>query len=251
MKVPLSIAAVMLSASSAAADHVHTVEHEADRPFDAGVTMLAASFDTMLYSGNYQGIVPSFSWSSDRFAAGASAAWYRLEKNGATYYGPGDIVIHGQAALVREHRVRAGVIAAVSAPVGDDAYGLGMGHPMAMPALFGLLAFERVAVSATCGYSRAIADGSGHDHGMWPIVEPMNLSELTWSTAGEVAITRDVHGAARLSGGVPIGNGDTRLVGTLRASWTTGRVTTAAELQAGLVGDPFNLRGVASTALAF
>lgn len=254
MKVPLWIAALLLSAGSARADHVHTMEHQGEgggNAFGAGITMLAASFDTMLYGGNYQGILPAFQWSNDRFGAGVSAALYRIEENGALHYGPGDIVAHGQVALLREHHSSAGVIAAVSAPTGDERFGLGMGHPMAMPALFGVIGLDRLALSATAGYSRAIAGIGGHDHGMWPIVEPMNLQELTWSAAGEFAITPAVHGAARFSGGIPIGNGDNRVVGALRASWATGRVTSAAELQAGLAGDPFNLRGVVSTALSF
>lgn len=254
MKVSLWIATLVLSASSARADHVHTMEQHGEgggNAFGAGVTMLAASFDTMLYGGNYQGILPTFQWANDRFGAGVSAALYRIEENGAVHYGPGDLVAHGQVAVLHEHRASAGVIAAVSAPIGDERYGLGMGHPMVMPALFGVVGISRVALTATAGYSRAITGLSGHSHGMWPIVEPMNLQELTWSAAGEVAITPELHGAARFSGGIPIGNGDNRVVGALRASWATGRVTTAAELQAGLAGDPFHLRGVVSTALSF
>lgn len=254
MKVPVWIAALVLSAGSARADHVHTMEHHGEgggNAFGAGLTMLAASFDTMLYGGNYQGILPAFQWSNERFGAGVSAALYRIEENGALHYGPGDVVAHGQVAILQTRRASAGVIAAVSAPTGDERYGLGMGHPMAMPALFGMVGIDRVALTATAGYSRAIAGIGGHNHGMWPIVEPMNLQELTWSAAGDVAITPAVHGAARFSGGIPIGNGDNRIVGALRASWATGRVTTAAELQAGLAGDPFNLRGVVSTALSF
>jgi hypothetical protein len=86
---------------------------------------------------------------------------------------------------------------------------------------------------------------------MWPIVEPMNMQELTWSASGEYAIAKTVRAGARFSGGVPIGNGDLRVVGAVRAAWTSGAFTTAAELQAGIAGDPFNLRGVVSTALSF
>ncbi len=244
---------VMLSAASARADHAHGVDHGAGdgHAFAASVTMLAASFDQMLYSGNYQGVVPALHWSGGRFTAGASAAWYRIEENGAEVYGFGDVVVHGQATLVGDHHARAGVVAAVSAPVGDDLHGLGMGHAMVMPAVFGAWTTERLALAATAGYSRAITDLGSHDHGMWPIVEPMNMQELTWSAAGDVVIVPKVTGGARLSGGIPIGNGDTRVVGAVRVGWGAGRFTTTAEVQAGLAGDPFNLRGVLSTALSF
>ena len=245
-------ATIMLTASSARADHAHAVEHGGRYPFGASVTMIAASYDSMLYVGNYQGIVPAARWANDRFAAGVSGAFYRLEANGRDLYGVGDLVGHGQVLVVGDHHAGAGVLAAVSAPIGDDEHGFGMGHPMLMPALFGMLHVDRVMLAATAGYSIAIGgEGDGHDHGMWPIVEPMNRSELTWSAAGDVAITRELQGGARLSGGVPIGDGDHRLVGALRVGFTSGRMTTAAEIQAGLVGDPFNVRGLVSGGVSF
>ncbi|HEY5952350.1 MAG TPA: hypothetical protein VIV40_42925 [Kofleriaceae bacterium] len=241
---------LLLSAGSARADHVHTVEH-ADHAFGAGVSMLAAAFDTTLYVGNYQGVVPSLHWSNDRFAAGASVALYRLERNGASVYGFGDIVVHGQATLVGDHDLHAGVIVAASAPIGDELRGMGMGHPMVMPAAFGVWTLDRVGLSATAGYSRALGANAEHDHGMWPLVEPMNMVELTWSAGGAYAVTPHVQAGARFSGGYPIGNGDNRVVGALRVGYASGRYATAAELQAGLAGDPFTVRGVVSTALSF
>ncbi len=248
---PWITALLLLSASSARADHAHAIDHDRAHAFGASVTMIAATYDIMLYAGSYQGIVPAVTWANQRFAAGASAAVYRLEKNGALIHGFGDVVVHGQAMLAGDHHARAGVIVAVSAPVGNEQRGFGMGHPMAMPALYGSGHVGRIAFAATAGYSRAIAGSTDHDHGMWPIVEPMNPSELTWSAASDVAITRELHGGVRFSGGVPIGDGDHRAVGALRAGWGRGRFSTAAELQAGLVGDPFTVRGVLSTALAF
>jgi hypothetical protein len=245
------IAGLLLTAGSAQADHVHAIDPVGASGFGAGVTMLAASFDTMFYAGNYQGIVPAATWSNERFGAVINVALYRLEENGAQFYGFGDLVAHGRATLVDNHEVAAGIVAAVSAPIGDELRGLGMGHPMAMPAGFVTWTIDRIALSSTAGYSRAIGGDTDHDHGMWPIVEPMNLSELTWSAAGEYAISRAVHGGMRLAGGVPIGNGDHRVIGALRLAWANGRFTTGGELQVGLVGDPFTLRGVVSTALSF
>jgi hypothetical protein len=143
---------------------------------------------------------------------------------------------------------------AVSAPTGNDANGLGMGHPMLMPAGWGAWRYERLVVTGSLGYSRALVDASSHhDHGMWPLVEPMNMSEITWSGGGEVALGAGVRAGARLSGGVPVGAmaGIDRVVGAARVAWATGRVDTAVELQAGLAGDPFTVRGVVSSTLSF
>jgi hypothetical protein len=246
-----TVGVLLLSTSPARADHSHAGHHSNESVFGAGLTIVAASYDSLLYTGNYQGIVPQVTWANQRFAAGVNASLYRVEENGASYYGPGDIVAHGQVALVGGEHARAGVVAAVSAPVGDDRHGLGMGHPMVMPAAFGTWMHDRIALSATAGYSRALGGDTGHDHGMWPIVEPMNRTEVTWSTAGEVAITPQITCGARFSGGIPIGDGDHRIVGAVRFGWGARRFATAAELQAGIVGDPFNVRGVLSTTWSF
>jgi hypothetical protein len=81
----------------------------------------------------------------------------------------------------------------------------------------------------------------------------MNMSEITWGGGGDVAVADDVRVGARVSGGVPVGAlpGHERVEGAVRVAWGKGRVDTAAELQAGLVGDPFTVRGVVSTALRF
>jgi hypothetical protein len=246
----LVLAGLLLAAGSARADHDHVTRRGA-HAFGVGLTVLGASFDTTIYAGNYLGVLPSVRWSNRRFALGASAALYRLDENGARFYGSGDVVVSGQATLFGDAELHAGIVAAVTVPVGDERHGLGMGHAMAMPALFVMWMPGRFATTATAGGSRALAEDTGHDHGMWPIVEPMNFQELTWSASGEYALTRHVNGGLRVSGGVPIGGGDQRVVGAVRVGWTGGRFTSAVELQAGLVGDPFIVRGLVSSAIQF
>ncbi len=237
-------------------DHMAMAAHGDDSPstFDASVSLLAASFSTTFYAGDYEGVTPAFGWSMGRFAAGASLPYYRLYENGLQTYGVGDFVAHGQATLLESRDVQLGALFGVSVPTGNSDIGLGMGHVMLMPAGWGAWRHDAVVVTATLGYSRAIVDASSHhDHGMWPLVEPMNMSEITWSGAGEVAIGEGVRAGARLSGGVPVGAlpGSDRVIAAARVAWGTGRVDTAAEIQAGLAGDPFTLRGVVSTALRF
>ncbi len=67
------------------------------------------------------------------------------------------------------------------------------------------------------------------------------------------AFGRGLHAVVRAGGGHPVGNflGHERVIGAVRFGWGTGRVDTAAEVQTGLVGDPFTIRGLLETALHF
>ncbi len=248
-----------LAPAVARADH-----HEMAMPsddgslsYDVSVSVVAASFSPsgaadMPYGGDYQGVATSASVSVDRYAAGASWAYYRLLRNGLEQYGVGDLVAHGQVMLYRDDELQAGLIAAVSAPTGDEITGFGMGHTMLMPAAWGTWHRDRLILTGSAGYSRALSMG-GHVHGMAPIVDPMNMSEITWSGSGDVAIGDGVRAGVRLTGGIPVAvtMGTDRVVGAIRVAWGEGRVNTAAELQAGLAGDPFNIRGVVQTSLRF
>jgi hypothetical protein len=245
-----------LASAPAFAQHHHGMETPSEEVprdvFGAGVALVAATYETMAYGGNYQGVLPSVRWSRPRYAAALTAGYYRLEENGAKVYGFGDLSLHGQATLAGDSHASAGIVAGVTAPIGDGRRGTGMGHVMVMPALFGTYALERTSFMATAGYSRALGGDAEHDHGPWPLVEPMLMSEISWSAGGDVHATRDVRIGARFSGGIPVGApGDTRVVGAARIGWRAGRVDSAAEIQAGLAGDPFNVRGVVSTALSF
>ncbi len=222
--------------------------------FAASVGLVVASFDTMNYVGDYEGIVTSLRWTRDRVSVAATAPLYRLFENGASFFGIGDVSLAGQVALVSSESVQLGAVAMLSAPSGNGVEGLGMGHPMAMPAVYAGWRGPQLAVAASFGYSRALAElPKDHDHGVWPLVDPMNMSELTWSASGDHPLTTELHIGARLSGGIPVGGviGHTRVVGAFRVAFGHGRVETAAEVQAGIYGDPFTLRGVVETALRF
>lgn len=112
----------------------------------------------------------------------------------------------------------AGVVAGVSVPTGDSRHGMGMGHVMVMPGLFASWSAGRLRVAASSGYSRALGAEGHHDHAPWPLVSPMLVSEVSWNAGAEVRMTA---------------------------------VSVGARASGGLVGDPFTLRGVVSTALSF
>jgi len=80
----------------------------------------------------------------------------------------------------------------------------------------------------------------------------MNMSEVTFGGGGDVAITGGIRGGVRVAGGVPVGAvGHDRLIGAAHLAWGSRRVETSLEMQAGVVGDPFDVRGVVETALRF
>jgi hypothetical protein len=247
--------ALLVLPSAARADHhaMMAAPHEDAPAWSASLSLLAASFSTQIYAGDYEAVAPSAGWSRGRFAAGATIAMYRLEENGRELFGPGDAVVTGQAAVLARRDTQAGALLAVSLPTGAHLDGLGMGHVMAMPALWGAHSFGALGFSASAGYSRALAGQmSHHDHGPWPLVEPMNLSEITWSAAADYALGSGMRTGARISGGIPLlATGNNRIVGAARIAWGTPRVETAAELQVGIDGDPFKLRGVLQSAVHF
>jgi len=250
-------AIVGVAPATAAAQHHHGApaaagdEPEA-APFRIGLTALAAHFDTGFYAGDYEGLAASAAWSCGRFGARAALPLYRLQENGASFVGVGDAVVGGDAAILAGAHLRAGVSLAASLPTGDAIEGLGMGHTMLMPAAWAAYGHRRGAASVSLGYGRALATGAHHHHGAWPLVEPMNAAEVTASLGGEVAAWRRLRAGARVAGAVPAGEGgDVRAVAALRAGWSGRSVETAAELQYGLAGDPFTVRGLVETAFRF
>ncbi len=249
----LAVGAVAPGFARAEHEHGGGHHHPADAvsSFGAGVGLVAARYDTEVYAGDYQGVLPTVSWVRGRFGASVGVGAYRLVENGLTRYGISDIVLSGQATLVEGPRAMLGVALPVSLPTGDQVGGFGMGHPMVMPAVWVSAAVQRVHVGGSVGYGRALGGEAHHDHGSWPLVDPMNLSELTWTANAYVAVGGSIQAGVKVSGGVPIGDGRNRANGGVRAIWTQGQVETAFEVQAGFAGDPFILRGLVESAVHF
>ena len=264
MAVRIALVVVGLTASTAHAEHHHDMammdagagsgDVAQPPPFDASVQLIAASYSTLTYQGDYEGAIASVGYSYDRYMVGASLGTYRILLNGLESYGIGDLMVHAGATLVHAGEFQGGVVAMVSAPTGNELAGLGMGHTMLMPSAFGVWSHDRVTVTVNAGYNRALGQmEANHDHGVWPLVEPMNMSEISWGVGADYAVGLGMHVAARTGGGHPIGNliGHERVVGALRVAWGTGRVDTGVEVQTGFVGDPYTIRGLLETALHF
>jgi hypothetical protein len=253
------LAALALAPGAAWAqhDHGHDGHGERDRAassFSAALGVIVAGYDAMLFSGDYQGLAATGRWSRGRFGAAIGIAGYRLQKNGKIVTGLGDLMLHGRAELLRAGPITAGAIAMVMAPTGDHSAGLGMGHVMLMPGGFIQWAPGRIAIAASAGYARGLGDGNIHaEHGggSWPLVDPMTTSELTFGASGMVTLAPSLRAGIRTDGAVPIGDGDARLAGGVRAVWSRGRLETTAELQGGFVGAPFDVRGLVEAAVHF
>jgi hypothetical protein len=218
-----------------------------------GMSFVAAQFDTMYYAGSYEGVVPSVSWSRGAWSASASLSMYHLDENGLGVYGLGDAMVHGHVDVLGVPWGRVGVAAMIMVPSANGQNGLGMGHLMVMPSAWTVATLHAVTLSASAGFSRALVDLADHVHGIWPLVDPMNMSELTWGVSADHPLTSELRVGLRASGGLPIGSlpGHTRVIGALHVVFGRGRIQTGVQIQAGFAGDPFTLRGVVETALRF
>lgn len=242
-------------AGVARADHEMTMaeHHHSTSEISVGVSVEAAEFDTMFYVGSYQGITPSLGWMHGRFGAVATVGLYHLTENGLSLYGLGDAMAAGHATVVATEALQAGVALHAMIPTGSEPDGLGMGHVMAMPSAWATWSAQPLRAMASVGYGRGVTvlGGGHHDHGPAPLVDPRNMQELTWSAGGDLEVGHGVQVGGRALGGIPIGAGRTRLIGGGRVAWGTPRVSTAFELQLGVAGDPFTVRGVVETSLRF
>jgi hypothetical protein len=236
----------------ARADHDMAAMADHGSEVSVGVTAEAASFDTQFYVGSYQGLVPVVEAALGRFAATAAMPLYHLTENGLSRYGVGDASLGGSAVILDRDALHAGAALHLMLPTGSELENFGMGHVMAMSSVWATWQGAPLRLAASAGYARALTGlGGAHDHGPAPLVDPMNMQELTWSAAADVDIGHGLALGGRTRGAAPIGTGRSRLTGGGRVAWGTPRVTTGVELQVGLIGDPFTLRGVLDTALRF
>jgi len=228
--------------------------HAHGSSYTMSLGLIAARYDARLYAGDYQGVVAGVRWARGRFGAAATVPAYRLTKNGKVVRGLGDVMAHGHVTLAARGAVAAGLMLMMSAPTGDDHAGLGMGHVMVMPEAWVAWAIPTFALIGSVGYSRALGGDNAHaEHGggMWPLVDPMNASELPYGTTAMYALAPQLAVGARLAGAIPLDDGDHRLYGGVRVAWSAGRIDTAAEILGGIVGDPFGVRGVVETSVRF
>lgn len=228
--------------------------HDHGSGFRASLGLVAADYNTPLFSGEYQGVTATVEWHFARFSLAASVPLFRLRKNGLLVEGPGDAMLHAHGTAIRTTSMAAGFALMVSAPTGDSHRGLGMGHVMVMPGTWAMWSSGPVMAAGTLRFHRALGSTSAHaSHGggMWPLVDPMNASEVAGSGTAMLALARPFAIGANADAAVAMGNGEQRLSVGVRAVWVNGRTETSAGVDRGVVGQSFGVRGTLATSVQF
>jgi len=222
----------------------------------AGHTFVVAGYSTEQDAGDYEGLGLVLEWSRGWFETAASLTAYRIRRNGGVTRGLGDLqVAAGAVPFAREDgAARLGAYLGVSLPTGDDDAGLGMGHVMMMPALFGEARLGRLELSLHGGIGAAVGAGpdphAHHHHGgaasPMPLVDPMNATELF----GDLRVAHPIgplwHVHLGTSAAAPLGDGEARIVLAAGGQLVLTRLDFGLELQVPVLGDPFTVRGVFS-----
>jgi hypothetical protein len=215
--------------------------------------IVAANYAQHLYAGSYWGAIPGASIAAGRFELGASVPMYHVLENGARVDGVGDLRFHAHATAVRSGKLTAGAMLMVTAPTGNQYTGLGMGHVMVMPEAWSSWSAGRLALAGSLGYGYALGGAAAHAHhggAMWPIVDPMNASEITFTGSAMIHAARASAGV-QASGGVPTSMGDARLITGLAVAWGRSWFEARLAVDRGVLGDPFGTRAVLGTAARF
>ncbi|HVV81515.1 MAG TPA: hypothetical protein VHE35_00505 [Kofleriaceae bacterium] len=254
-------AALTLTVATAHAQHEH---HHMDAPpagaadaaeptaFQVDLSLVGATFDQMLYEGDYAGVGVGASWRYDRLSVHAAVRAYHLTRNGAAVDGIGDVTAGVDVLAYQRGTWSAGAGVSATLPTGEQYKGLGMGHPMLMPAAWAGRDDGRTMLGVSLGWCGAIGGGgTAHDHGPWPIVEPMSESELMGGVHLDRVIRGPFHAGVGVLAALPLHTDPTRVVAAIGGGWRHPRAETGVELQAGLAGDPFTVRGLVTSSLRF
>ncbi len=216
-----------------------------------------ATYRTARYEGEYQGLSASLQWDTPALRLRAVVPAYRVVRNGFAAQGPGDVLLEGRAPLVGDggEGPTGGVVFAASAPTGDAARDLGMGHFMLMPGVWFAWAPRRAFVAAQMSYGRALGGGDGHHHGDGPrpLVNPMNASELEAAASAGYLLHDAVRARAGAYGALPAGDdqGAARAAAFVALDLLAGRFDLALEAHAPLAGDPFLAKAVVALGARF
>lgn len=244
--------------SRASAQTCHTpatLEGNGEEPYRPYLGAVIAAYGKGRYAGNYQGLFAGFSYQHRYVGADVRVPMYWLKRPGyERTVGLGDMVATVSGTVLRRRRdtFALGVELPLMIPTGDPDRGLGMGHPMLMPAVWFTLDVKPFALRAQAGYGRLLGheemDHSGHLHGdgvnRSPIVNPMNRSEFEHALSMSLFLRRTMSVHVGWMGAVPIADpgGVVRQIISAGAAVQAGPLESSFELQRPVVGDPFDLR---------
>ena len=222
-----------------------------DRGWQAGLGLETARYRNSRYEGAWSGLVPEIGGHVGAFEGRAWLGAYDLERNGLRDQGIGDAGLEARwTAFHSELGAAAGAALALTLPTGDAETGLGMGHAMAMPALWATSALGRFHTGASAAFGRALGDLAGHQHG-GSIVDPMNHTEVLGSLGFGADLAASLRAEATLLYAQPVlSDGAARGTGGVGFVWTTHALGLGAALHLPFAGDPFLIRALAHATLA-
>lgn len=228
------------------AQHCHVAPPDPSaHGFEVSLRSERARFRTARYEGDYEGVFLRGAWASPRLSLAAALPHYHIRRNGLASAGFGDLALEGRGlvAATRDARARVGVLLSLSAPTGEPAHDLGMGHWMLAPTAWTRVTRDRLTLEARLGYGRAFAGSTRHRHapGKTPIVDPMNHSELEGALSGIARAHRRFHSRLAVYGGTPVAssNGAARAAVSFAGDVLVGQVRFTLEAHLPLVGDAF------------
>ncbi|MET0387519.1 MAG: hypothetical protein ABW321_16230 [Polyangiales bacterium] len=250
----LAVSLLGLASTQAEAQSCHAASL---RPTDGLTYRVAASavlgsYDTAAVSGEYQGLFLTATLSHPWFTAEVALPGYRMAETGRHAYGLGDVLVSARGNLYRstDQHWLAGPELAATLPSGRAEDGLGMGHVMLMPGGFVQWRHAGFAVITQLAYGRALGsmDHAAHGDGPFPIVNPMNRSELTHAIGVSATVHPNLHVTGRLLGAVTLFDhaGAAREIVAPGLQFIAGAFDAALEIQLPVVGNPFSSRTVAS-----
>src|SRR5687768_67353 len=193
--------AILLLSSTAAAEHDHGAPARAadEMQITTRIGALAATYRSRYFEGDYQGATAAATYARGGYEVGVAGAAYQIDRNGRTYRGFGDVLVHGAATIIERDRLAAGAHLMLMMPTGDEMEGLGMGHWMAMPAVWGTYT-SAITVSGSIGYARGIGSAGAHAEHGGPLVEPMSFSEVTYDASAMYTLADGLRAGARVLG---------------------------------------------------
>jgi hypothetical protein len=231
------------------------LQADGSRPVRLAARAAFATYRTAIYAGEYQGYGAAASYTHRWFHAEAALLGYRIVRNGLADHGPGDLALGARGTLYQDKAHSFGLELLTTAPTGDADLGLGMGHAMLMPGLWGAYQHERVRLMVQVAYGRALGEAGKHaEHSpTGPLVNPMNRSELEHALTLSYQFGEHLFAGGRLLGAVPVAaaNGVAREVAAFGIGASVAPVQVELELQLPLVGAPFDTRTMLSVAALF
>ena len=249
--------------------HVGPPVEELGLGFHLSTVLELATYDNDRGAGNYQGVAVIAAYHREWLRLRAALPGYRLRRNDRTFYGPGDLLVGAELALIRdeEKTLASGISLAVTAPTGDAASDLGMGHVMVMPGVWGEVSRDKTFVQVQVVYGRALAPSddqgaaqhAGHHAsasnpvGPGPIVNPMNSSEITGRVSAGYRIAGPLRLRTGVDGAIPVAedNGKSRGVAVVAVDLLPDPFDFTIEGQLPFAGNPFSAKAVVRAGFRF